>query len=313
MGDRHLDFKLLECLKVLVAERHVTRAAERLRMSQPKLSSALARLRHMTGDPLLVRTPEGMMPTPLARELAAQSGEFLDRWRSLVGLDSQFEPATSNQSFGIRAIDMIAQDLVVACAPRIRETAPLISIEISGGRDSGVRAALERGEVDMVLAWMPDLPADFFISLLTVYDLCCIASVDHPRLRHELDLKAYAAEAHVKMTRGFKHFPLIIEDRIDSLLASKGLERNVAFYSHSMMLVPDIVARTDLIATMPRHLAEEASTRLGLQLFEVPLPLRKQEVSLIWHARTNNDPGNRWLRSVLRSVAQRRATGRAAK
>lgn len=310
MDDRHLDFRLLECLKILVAERHVTRAAERLGMSQPKLSSVLARLRQVTGDPLLVRTPEGMTPTPLARELAARSSEFLDGWRSLVSRESSFRPEESDQSFTIRALDAIAQDLVITCAPRIRQAAPGISIELSGVRDEGVRAALERGELDLVIAWIPDLPADFFISQLAVYGVCCIASADHPRIKDQLDLETYVREAHVQMTRGRKHLPLIFEQHIDDFLASQRLERHIAFYSHSLMLVPEVVAQTDLIATIPRHLAEEASSRLRLRLFEPPLPLPKQEIALIWHGRTNNDPGNRWLRSVLRQAAQKRTAVR---
>lgn len=312
MDDRHLDFRLLECLKVLVDERHVTRAAERLGLSQPKLSGVLARLRQVTGDPLLVRTPEGMTPTPLALELAAHSSEFLDRWRNLVSRETVFKAEESHQSFTIAALDAIAQDLVVTCAPRIRQEAPGMSIELSGVRDGGTRAGLERGEIDLVLAWNPDLPPDFLISQLTVYSACCVVSAEHPRIRDHLDLETFARESHVQVTRGRKHVPSIFERRIDDFLTSKGMERHIGFYSHSVMLVPELVANTDLISTIPRHLAQEPASRLNLRLFEPPLPLPKQEIAMIWHARTTNDPGNRWLRNVLRQAAQRRTAGRDA-
>jgi len=302
MDGRAIDFRLLECLQVLVAERHVTRAAERIGMTQPKLSSALARLRQLTGDPLLVRTPEGMMPTDLALELAAHSGEFLLRWRGLVSSDSNFSPATADRTFRIQTTDFVLQDLIVPLMAEARALAPGVRISVTSPSHD-LREQLETGEIDLVIGYVPHAPEDLFITQLLDYTPCCIAAGAHPRLGDTLDFDQYVAEAHVIITFGRSHQPFMTEQFVNSLLAEHNAKRNVAAYVPSALVVPDMVASSDLLAMVPRPLAEAAAERLALKVFDPPFSIPPQDIAMIWHARTKNDPPARWLRGLLRKVA----------
>ena len=278
-------------------------------MTQPKLSNALSRLRSITGDPLLVRTPSGMMPTELAQELAAQCGNFLMQWDSLIGRESVFNAAEAQRNFTICTTETFTQDILLKAAQKARAVAPGISFSVSRPTYNNVRDALDTGEVDLAIGWTPDLAPDLFISQLAAYDVCCVIAANHPRIGEEMTLEQYARESHVQLTYGRPHHPFIIERYAEQILASKGIQRKIAFYMPSPLLVPELVAVTDLIGLVARPLAEAASRRFDIRVLAPPFQMPQQEVSMIWHVRTKNDPANRWLRNFLRESSQPKPCG----
>jgi DNA-binding transcriptional LysR family regulator len=307
--DRSIDFRLLECLQTLVDERHVSKAAQRLGMTQPKLSHVLARLRQITGDPLLVRTPTGMVPTELARELAAQASDFLTRWRSLVASDPNFSPQTSQATFNVQTPDFLAEELMVPLLHELRIAAPDVTVSLSVPAIESWRERLETGELDLALGYLPHPPTEFYISQLITYEWVCIAAADHPRVGATPDLEQFLQESHIVLSFGRGHEPSLTERYVEGLLAERNMRRKVAVYAPSGLVVPALVANTDLIALIPKPLAHQAALRLPVKIFMPPFALQPQHISMVWHARTQNDPAHRWLRALLRQVAARSAPG----
>lgn len=307
MDARSINFRLLECLQVLVRERHVTRAAEELGISQPKLSSALARLRKITGNPLLVRTSTGMEPTRLALDLASQAGEFITNWNMILCSEETFVPETTERIFCIQTTDFLMHEVLADAFQEIQSLAPHASLSISTLSLSNMREALDTGEVDLAMGWLPNLPPDLIVSHLMSYPLCCVVRADHPRIRAELTYEGYLNERHVVLTFGSSTQPLLTERMIDSVLAQNEAKRKVAFYVPSFLALVDIVSKSDLLGIIPLPLAQEAANQGRLRYFEPPIELPHQNSTMVWHARTKNDPGHKWLRGMLRRAMQMKA------
>lgn len=307
MDVRSINFRLLECLQVLVRERHVTRAAEELGMTQPKLSSALARLRKMTGNPILIRTSSGMEPTRLALELASQAGDFISNWNMILCNDEAFVPAETERIFRIQTTDFLIHEVLADVFHEIQSLAPHASLSISTLSLHNMREALDSGEVDLAMGWLPNLPPDLFVSHLMSYPLCCVARADHPRIGDELTFEDYLNERHVVLTFGSSTQLLLTERMIDSVLAQTEAKRKVAFYVPSFLALIDIVSKSDLLGIIPLPLAQEAASHQRLRYFEPPIELPHQNSVMVWHARTKSDPGHKWLRGMLRRAMQMKA------
>lgn len=309
MSTRSIDFRLLEALQALVSEGHVSRAAERLGTTQPKLSNALARLRKATGDPLLIRTPEGMQPTALARELASRAGEFLSCWNGAICGDASFTPETSGRAFRIQAADFVLSEVVEPALKEVRAMAPGICVSVSPPLFSAMKEGLETGELDLVLGTITEMPQDFFVSRVTSFEACCIVSAHHPRIKKRLDIADYLRESHVVHTFGRSHQPSFYEQHIDDLISASGGRRRATMHVPYVLLTPTIVAESELIATVPKSFAERAAKHLALKIFKPPLALESFSVAMLWHARTKNDPAAQWFRDVIRRVAHANAIG----
>lgn len=304
MADNRIDLRLLECLEVLVAERHVTKAADRLGTSQPKLSGALARLRKITGDPLLVRTPQGMVPTELARQLADESGNFRRRWDELVDREASFVPETDTRIFRIHTGDFMVRQLLVRVMAEMRKIAPRMGLSIMPPHMRAGLEILETGDVDVAIGATPSTPKDLFVSQLASYKWACVVAANHPRIRSAPTLEQYVSERHATLTFGRAHEPWLIERQFDSALSNLGVQRQVGIYVPNILVMPDLVAATDLVAMMPVPLANDLVGRGDLRMFEAPYPTPTSNLSMSWHARTKNDPANRWFRDLLRRVAR---------
>jgi len=287
----------------MVAEGHITRAAERLGTTQPKLSGALSRLRKMTGDPLLVRTPTGMEPTEIGRELAAQSSAFLRRWSSVVGSDPNFDPGTSNAVFRVYSSDHIYRSLLIPTLAEMRKVAPGTAISWSMPALRAGNEALETGDVDLGIGWAGRAPADLYVSKVMERSWCGIVARDHPRISDRPTVEEYAAESHAVLTFGRPHETWIFESQIDNALSERNLTRHVAAYGQSVLMLPEVVASSDLVAMVPTEMAERAVSELVIRTFAPPIELLGGEVAMIWHPRTHNDSANKWFRNLIRKVA----------
>jgi DNA-binding transcriptional LysR family regulator len=296
---RLLDPRLLRLFDALFATGSVTKAAERLGQSQPTVSMWLSRLRQELDDPLFVRTPEGMLPTPRAEALIGTARQALDSLRRLSQMRTDFEPATAQRRFCICMTDASHVALLPSLLGHVRRLAPGVRIEaMQIGPDTPLM--LQSGEGDLALGYIARLDAGHFQQALFPQDWVCIANREHPRVRKRLTIAAYAREQHVVILGGTAH------ELLDEALETQDVARNVALELPGFLGLPAIVGTTDLIATLPRHIGETLAHFYGLQVFPCPLDVPGFTVKQYWHARVHHDPASQWLRGVCAELFQQR-------
>jgi DNA-binding transcriptional LysR family regulator len=299
-----LDLNLLLVFDALMKERNVTRAAGAVGLSQPALSNALARLRGQLGDRLFVRGPRAMLPTPRALALAPAIGAALDHLRAALDRPA-FDPATARAAFQVAATDEIELALVPALVRRLAALAPGVTLRCH--RLDGIfllpQQELQSGAYDLAIgAFARPAPVEtgFFFHELYRARYECLARAGHPGVRGRFDLARFCALAHVAtFYRGEPGF-------IDRVLAERGRKRRVALAVPHWLSVPFVVARSDLIATVPAAVAAALAPPLRLRRLRCPVPLPPVHVSVAWHARTHDSPAHRWLRDLLLAAARAR-------
>lgn len=294
---REVDLNLLVMLRELLAERHVTRAAEKLGITQPAMSAALARMRVLFNDPLLLRTSRGMNLTLKAEHLLGQLDRtLLDVENMLERSPLDFDPATSRRTFTIIGTDFVEQFLL-----------PMLSVELAR-RAPGVRivfkppiARMENwmsdGEIDLAIGFIPSAVQNLRTRVMIDDHYLSIARASHPRLRDgDLTLEAFAELPHAQV---LPFGAEMYSTPIDLALHEQGRMREVVLRLASFVPVLSVVAATDMIATVPARLAHFGAAILPLKVYEPPVKLPKIVLSLYWHMRCHADDGHKWLREFL--------------
>ena len=261
-----LDAKLLRLFDLLYATRSVTRAAERLGQSQPTVSIWLARLRRELRDPLFVRTPEGMQPTPRADALIGTVRAALDALRRLSAREPGFDPATARRRFRVCMTDASHVTLLPRLLGRLRARAPGVRLD-AARIDADTGRLLRSGEADLALGYIPDLDAGFYQQVLYAQDWVCLADPRHPRAAEGLPLRRYGEEGHVAITSGTGHRLL------EAALLRERVERRVVLELPGFLGLGAIVSATDLIATLPRHTGETLAAANALRVHPCPVPV----------------------------------------
>jgi DNA-binding transcriptional LysR family regulator len=299
MSLRALDLNLLLAFEALYEERHVTRAAARIGLGQPSLSSALARLRVVFGDELFTRGRNGMTPTARARELSVPVGQALAMLRAAIEGTSRFDAATSTRVFHIATSDYGEAILLPPLIRRLRATAPGIALNVTRTEFlfQPPFARLEAGDVDLALGFFDEVSRAHTGALarrLGSEELVCVVRERHPRVRTRLTLRALLDLDHVRINYPGDHGA----GMIDVVLRSRGLQRNVPLtIAHFLSLAP-LIAATDLVGFIPARLAPLAVKSHRLRVFKPPLPLLPFAVSMAWHERREHDPAHAWLRAL---------------
>jgi DNA-binding transcriptional LysR family regulator len=297
------DPKLLRLLDVLHRTRSVTQAAALLGQSQPTLSIWLAKLRGRLGDPLFVRTPAGMLPTPRAQALMGPVREALDALQRLSTRDAPFDPVSAERSFRICMTDASHITLLPPLLAHVRALAPQVRL-VAARIDEHTAEALQSGAADLALGYTPWLEAGFYQQALYAQDWVCLANARHPRLslpgRKTLTRRLYEAEGHVGITGGTGG------ELLAHALKRARIGRTVMLELPGFLGLGAIVASTDLIATLPRQIGEALAASAGLAVHASPLPIAPFTVKQHWHARVHHDGANRWLRGVCEGLFQRR-------
>jgi LysR family transcriptional activator of mexEF-oprN operon len=298
-----LDLNLLRLFEALYAERHVTRAAMKLGLTQSAASNALRRLRESFQDDLFQRTPSGMEPTALAHALAAPVGAALEAVRAAVALNRPFEPAQAEESFTLGMSDyaefVIAPPLVAA----LRERAPGVSLVIRHVDREVALALLDEDRVQLAIGIFPEPPARMTRTVLSRDELVVLMRPDHPAAGG-LDLETFLAWPHLLVSPVASR-----EGAVDRALAVQGRSRRLtAVVSHHLVVAP-ILRSSDLLCTMARRLAAPLAAAFGLALRPVPagLGLGQQTTSLVFHNRYAQRPAHRWLRTLVAETARRAA------
>ena len=298
-----LDVHLLQLFELIYSSRSVTRAAEHLGLAQPTVSIWLAKLRKQLNDPLFVRTPSGMLPTPEADALIGTVRQTLESLRYLAQREARFDPATSERRFRICMTDASHITLLPQLLAHVRSTSP--GVRLGAERiDNRTAQRLESGEADLALGLIPELGAGFYQQSLFTQDWVCLANARHPRIGETLSADMYQREGHINVISGTGHHLL------DASLERHHLAHRIVLELPGFLGLTAIVSTTDLLVTLPRQIGETLAKLGGLNVFSSPIPIPTFTVKQHWHTRYHNDPGNRWLRGLCAGLFLRdRAEG----
>lgn len=297
------DLNLLRVFHVVYQERNASRAAERLALSQPALSHKLAKLRHEMGDPLFVRAPRGLTPTPRAHELAPQVQALVGDIEAFYHRSEGSDFLSRNERLHLFTTDYLEQSLLPGLLPRLRAQAPGVILITHNTRGQLPREELEKGSCDLAIAGFYDeLPDTLRQQRLFSEDFVVLAWRHNPHLNGgPLGLEQFLACEHLLTTlTGDLH------GRVDRALEARGLRRRIAAGLSSFLAPTRLVRDTAFLLTCLRSVAEEAAQRdPDLQIQPLPIDLPRVEVKQIWHERTDADPLRRWLRQQIQQVSAR--------
>lgn len=295
-----IDLNLFVLLDALLAERSVTRAARRVGLSQSAASHALARLRALTGDALLVRGPRGMLPTPRAEALASPVREALAGLDRALAPAAAFEPRSTRRRFRVVGGDLAELVLFPPLFARLGAEAPGVDLSALP-TPSDAALALERGEVDLAIAPLGSFARAGALSERPLFEdgFVCVVRRGHPLGRGAFGLERYLSARHAVIApRGARG------GIVDDLLASMGRERRVVLTIPHFLAAPYVVAQSDLVLTLPARVAQVLAGPLGLAVLRPPLRVPRFTMAMAWHRRVDEEPGHRWLRGVLGEVAR---------
>jgi DNA-binding transcriptional LysR family regulator len=301
MNLKTLDVHLLRCIDALMAERSVSRSAERLNLSQPAMSHALARLRRLFDDPLLVRAQSEMVPTRRALELREPVRRILAEIDGVVARTAVFSAETSRMKFVLTAPEYVEYVVAPKLLRRLQSEAPGIDIEIRTPHAERSLEWLEQGEIDFRMAWLRDPPLTLHSKLLFRDQFVCLVRKGHPQIRGRLSLEQYFSLPHVRsrFVRNSTSGRVI-----DEVVASYGKKLRIALLMQNFLTVFYTVAHSDLIATVPARLAKGLAEELPLQILEPPLNVPDMRIGVYWHERTHKEASHRWFRQILAEVAK---------
>ena len=300
------DLNLLHTLDVLLTEGSVTRAAKRLRLSPSAMSRALARLRAVTGDQLLVRAGRGLVPTSRATEIKPKVREFVEEAKILLRAADRLELATLQRTFTLRTSDGFAETFGPTLIERVRQEAPRVQLRFVRKLDKSSEG-LRDGTVDLetgVVAGTsgPEVRAQ----ALFADHYVGVVRGDHPLAGTVGDLSDYVSWGHV--VAGREGLDL---GGVDEMLGDLGCTRDIAATVDGFSAALALSNGSDLIATVPeRH---TAGLRQGMFAFPIPLKLSEFTISLLWHPRLDGDPAQRWLRRCVRGACDTSGDTRAGR
>ncbi len=296
MDTRRLDLNLLLALDALLMENNVTRAARRLHLSQPALSARLRRLRSIFRDPLLVPAQKGMTPTQRALELREPLREALERLHAVVAERTPFDPAQAELVINIAGSDYVQCALLRPLMAALKRNAPHIRCAWRQLNPPALFDQMERTEIDLAIMTVNTAPAQLRSRSLFSERYVFIARRNHPRIRRSVDLDTFVELEHVVVSPRGGGF----SGPTDAVLKARHRSRRVALSVATFLIVPEIVAQSDLVAVVPERLVGQHADRLLVR--EPPVPVAGFTMGMVWHDRTTAHPAHRWFRETLAGV-----------
>ncbi|MCF5705342.1 LysR family transcriptional regulator [Pseudomonas syringae] len=289
---RRLDINLLLTLDVLLSEHNVTRAAQRLNLSQPSVSVHLAKLRDIFGDPLLLPGPRGMRPTARADELREPLRDALEALERAVAPASAFDPALATHTWKIAATDYGESTVVLPALGGLRERAPGTRLAVIDLTPAQLVKQAEQGVFDLALHISEDAPPELHRRPLFTERYVLAGRVGHPGLMHAPSREQFCALEHVMVSREGGGFFGVT----DRALADVGLMRKVVLSVPHFLMAMSVLASTDLVAMLPSRLVRGNP---ALQVVDAPLEVPGYEMAMFWGERSHRDPAHKWLREHL--------------
>lgn len=297
MNIGQIDLNLLLVLHTVLELRSATLAARELHVTQSAVSNALARLRDRFGDPLVVRHARGLTPTPRALALQPELAAAIRGVRAVLAGAERFDPATTTREFVVACVDYVGVVVLPPLIARLRELAPAARLRVVP-LEQLLRTRGLAEDIDVHLGMPPHVPPGCRSAPLFADRFVCLVRRAPRAPAGPMRLAEYLAATHVRV-----RVLDATSDPIDAALAERGAARTIAVTVPHFSLAPLVVARTGHVATLTRRLAEVYAPLLPLRLREPPIDLAEKSLRMIWHPRTDADPGARLLRRAIRDVA----------
>ena len=291
------DLNLLPIFVALMEERSVTRAAERLGMTQPALSNALSRLRTTFHDQLFIRERYGILPTPVAIELAPVIAEALARLDDAVLGQQEFDPASAERLLTVAPNGYVELVLVPAIVARLRVVAPGITLRLIPYNNDLAETGVVSGTTALVLGRVIDPPDSLVVQHLFDEGFACVVRAGHPGIGTSITRDQFEQLKHVNVVP-----PGRMRAGLFQTLARQQLKREVAISVTNFFAVAEMVAVTDYCATLPGLVCRRLEHDPRLKVLPPPVDLGRFPVEMAWHVRYRHDPAHRWLRSVIGEV-----------
>jgi len=290
------DLNLLPIAVALYDQRSVSRAAEKLGMSQPAVSAALAKLRKAIGDPLFVRTSRGMEPTPRAQALVSPARDALLQIDEKVLSDTSFDPLTTRRTFRLALSDYGEIVFLPHLMKLFAELAPNASLQSRSLSAPQIAVGLESGEVDLAIGYIPEFRrGSLYQQRLLTDSFTCLMRIDHPVTRGRLNLDMYQKLKHAAVVTQGRHHEVF-----EGFLAKKGIHRDVVLHTSHFTGMATIICHSDLAVTVPQAVAVAfARITPGIRAVSPTFDFPYLDVRQHWHRRFHKDPKNKWLRSMM--------------
>ena len=296
-----IDLHLIRVLHTVLTERNVSRAAVRLGMHQPAVSSALRRLRELSGDPLLVRSGASMVPTDAGLRMVEPAGDILRSAEALFSDARGFDPKTSTRTFRVAASDYLDPLFLPRLLARIKQQAPMCPLDILPlSPDAHYHAQLADGDADVVIGNWPEPPGDLHLGKLFVDEVVCLVSREHPAVRRGWSAEEWLAAEHIAPTPTYPGARGVIDAHLDTL----GLQRNITARCAHFGQIPEMVAGSLLVLTTGRQYCDRFTERLPVEILAAPIEFPRLGYYQLWHARTQHSAAAAWLRECVRTVAE---------
>ena len=293
MNIRTLDLNLLRTFSAIYLERNVSAAARRESLSQPAMSNALLRLRRSFGDDLFVKTPAGMEPTALAKQLIHPISEALTVLRQGLEKQQAFDPDKTARCFKILMSDAGESSILPSLMRNVSDASTQVSFEVVKLAHERYAEALQTGAADLAIGNLPFLKSGFERAQLFDDPYSVIMRVGHPLLKKRLTLSNFMAAGHVTVATGKA------DALVDKQLSKNRLKRTVKLNASHYHVAVDVVAGSDLLATVPQMIAAAAA---GVIMQDHPMKIAPARVLMVWHSTMHQDSANQWLRTTLGSL-----------
>jgi DNA-binding transcriptional LysR family regulator len=297
-----LDIWLVRVLRTLLVERSVTQTALRLNQTQPAISTALRKLRETLNDPILVRGKSGMVPTEYGASLLASAQCVLREVDFVATPHGDFDPGRSRRTFRVAAPDYLNDFFMPTVIAQFREAAPHARLEIDSLTPTlDHAAALDAGELDLVIGNWPKPETRFEKSDLFADTVVCLMRADHPLAQTPMTRETYLAAPHLAPTP----YSGASGGAIDTGFARARAERRIVTTLPYFGLVPQVLLQSDLIFTTTRRFATHYANILPLAVVDVPIPFPRIKCYQLWHPQPDRPSDVGWLRMLMSQVSER--------
>lgn len=297
MNLRSIDLNLLTVFDAVMSERNISRAADKIGMSQPAMSAALGRLRLVVKDELFIRTGRGVRPTSRAVELEIPIHNVLNVIKKTLSQPAEFDCRSSKKTFNLASMDLASVLIVPMLLRRLHTLGAGISVNICSFTDQQILDRMRRSQVDFNIDYKQIVDDDFHNILVHTDTACCLANKEHSVFKNEMTRDSYLQAQHLVVPPHAGRASVI-----DEYLKSQDVVRHKTMTVPSLLSYPYIIANSDLISTLPRSVAEVYADKFDLKLFDLPFGDFSVNYYLMWHKSFDDDHSHSWLKKILLDI-----------
>lgn len=303
---RPVDLHLLPHFDALISLRSVSKAATHLGITQPAMSAALSKLRHLFGDSLLTRNGNAWVPTERALHLQQEFKPFLDTWIAETTWNTTFDASTTHKTFNLYASDYIQFVVMPLLLGKLRENAPNIQLRVLPPKMHGGQDMLAENHIELYLGHYPNPPESLRACFLFEESACCLVRENHPLLSKPWNLDTFLQYEHMDAAGHAGYF----NTQLDAALREQNRRRRIGTVLSSYLAVAFVLRSSDMIATLPASMARALAPMSGTVVLPAPLRLPTLRISMFWHERHQADMSHTWLRRyILQELLLAGATG----